>query len=278
MPDQKGSASLIIIVIFILASLGIIGGSFYAKNLQAKLNPSKYSASVPPSPKKPITDSTTPLPKPTPTAKALSMIECLNKPRVNIPVIPVAKIDHSIISEARMAFIAKGFSGSWFDQHLQLQNAETHTGISFDPSKGCQNEIITSLTYKISVNEYSFEIKYDHSDDGNSNSFVEIYAPTHDINQVISSNQAKEALKNCGGTLIGSSNIVFQDIEDSGALFPNQTRLYMKQSLSDKSSNAGNVILALAVPGGKSGIITVKTANVDLETGKCFITTQGFGI
>ncbi len=266
MVNQKGIIPIVVGVLVGFVLLAGISGLFFSKKLvwrqQSGINFSA-SPSVTPtqygSPKDANTDET----------QGCSHVTASN-----------VNVDPNILSEARAAFIAKGFTGSWLDKHTVVKSVDTHTNISEDQATGWkpQNEKITLLLYRVCVNEYSFQIGYDHSDDGKTNSFAEIYSPTHDINQVLTTDQAKAALSNCGAKLFGKPNVVFQNVSESGALFPNQTRLYMQDTVVN--NDRGLVPPKAGTADGKifGGIVTTQTANVDLESGKCFITTQRFGI
>lgn len=191
----------------------------------------------------------------------------------------IPQVAEPILVEAKKAFIAKGFTSAWLDQHFQLTDAVSNANTINDPSIKWEVKphATTILSYQMCVGNYNVTVRYQHSDDGSSKSFAEIYAPTHDINSVVTQRAAEASLAKCGGELSGSfsDSVIFRDIEDNGALYPKQTRLYVQGTVPD-SSGASNG--SSAPLGGQGGIRKMTDTYVDLETGKCFQTTTAIGI
>ena len=204
------------------------------------------------------------------------------------PAKPV-RADPTIAADARIAFIADGFSGTWFDQHFYLISSNTSTTTGTD---GAGNPIppatSTRLSYRVCVGDYgvspAYPLMYDHSDDGKSLSGTfNAPAHAHDINHVISSQEAVQDLTKCGGKLDNNklpynTSVHLKSIDNKGAPFPNQMRLYLMGSIPAAKDQTSSPSGASAVKGGRGGIVHTSTANVDLETGQCFVSTQAFGV
>ncbi len=159
-------------------------------------------------------------------------------------------VDQAIRAESRAAFVARGFSAQWFDKHFQLTSAQT-----------TPNTTQTTLTWRVCVGDYTTSLQYFHHLNGNSNTTT-LATPAHDIVHVLSKADADAALTKCGG-LTASTTVAFDTIAQSGAPFPSQTRLYFSGSTSTAPKNSAQNITSRSTD----------YVNIDLETGKCFVTT-----
>jgi hypothetical protein len=191
-------------------------------------------------------------------------------------------VDASIVTEGRAAFLAKGFSATWFDKHFQPISSTTNIDALTDASTGWKpkSQAVTILKYQMCVDDYTVSVNYNHADDANSKSSVSITAPAHDIHHVISAKDAENDLVKCGGKLATPplNGLTFRDNQDSGAAFPNQTRLYLSGGIPSTSNNSaaeGN--LSQSPTSFQGGIVKISVANIDIETGKCFVTTTTAG-
>ena len=190
---------------------------------------------------------------------------------------PSVKVDDSIASAGKAAFVTQGFSSKWINQHIQLVASRTDNG--YGP-KG--PELDTTLTYRICVDtDKVVSLTYESTSTSKSLSLPPpSYAPVHDINHVISLKQAEQNLVKCGGVLDkpATDSLSFTDIEDSGTPFTHQTRLYLIGSIPINSKTSGTVDPGTSIKSGTTPPTPSKSeitqkANVDLETGKCVVST-----